>query len=443
MEKFDVLVVGGGFKAVAAAWGQAKAGKNVALVEVAPKIGGFLSPIHWDGYWIDKGPQFFDNFEPQDVDLINDMIGADIMEDIGFEYGSYMSGSLNSDFAIPDWQSKGDDFAMAAFQGLIETRLTSDAPSEFNTFDDVLAWDGGPVLLPLLRQMTQKFVGCQAEDLSPKAATMVTYLGRKKFFGQDLSLDLKKSPALDALLAAQKVTVGEPRANLYPRGSSLETVRVALEEALDRAGVTVFTEMVLTDFDVPSGVARGDGVEIEFDWVFFGTDIRATETLLTGGKSIDERTHVVPEIFHCYVVPAESVARPYYVVDYDPAHVSTRITNFCNYMGCVDDQGLGVICVEEPVEVGSERWNDPGAAADDIYIEALETGSVAAETYLKTKSFKVPVTYKIPLVGIEDRVDAFRDQVSQECGDRAIIPDAYGLTRKSAIDDLRTLGMIE
>ncbi|MGI9388811.1 MAG: NAD(P)-binding protein, partial [Boseongicola sp.] len=67
MNKFDVLVVGGGFRSIVAAWGLARQGETVALVETGAKIGGFMSPINWDGHWIDKGPQFFDNFEPQDV----------------------------------------------------------------------------------------------------------------------------------------------------------------------------------------------------------------------------------------------------------------------------------------------------------------------------------------------------------------------------------------
>ena len=443
MNKFDVLVVGGGFRSIIAAWGLARQGEKVALVESGAKIGGFMSPINWDGNWIDKGPQFFDNFEPQDVELMHEIVGPDVLEEIGFEYGSFTGGTLNCDFAIPDWQTLGEDTAYEVFQNLFKDRVrrNGNVPG-LDTFDDLLLYDGGPTLYPYLARLTRKFVRRDTVDLSPHAAGMVSFLGRKKLFDQATSVNLKKSPLLDGILAAKKVSVGEDRANLYPRGSSLETVRLALEDALETVGVTVFTNTALSDFDSATGTARGDGIEIGFSRVFFGTDIRDSEKILTGGRTIADKTHVLPEIFHCFVVPAEDVAKPYYVVDYDADHLSTRITSFCNYMGSVDEEGNGVICVEEPVDIDDDRWRDPEAKLGQIFDEVRATGTVSAEGYLKAKSFCIPSTYKLPLVGIESAVDQFFDAMKSRFGDAIILPNAYGLTRKEAINDLRSLGML-
>ena len=443
MDSFDTIVVGGGFKSIAAAWGLARQGQSVAVVEQGPKIGGFLSPIRWDEYWIDKGPQFFDNFEPRDAEMIEEMIGTDVMQDIGFEYGSYMAGHLNSNFAIPDWQSLGDDVAMQAFEALFAQRMAAKGTQpEFASLDDVLRHDGGPVLYPRLRELTQKFVRRDPEEVSPRASSMVSYLGRKKLFDQEVSLDLKQSAFLDAFLAARKVTVDAARINLYPKGDSLERVRRALEDALDQVGVTLLTETSLDAFDAKSGTARGEGIEIGFGQVIFGTDIRETERILTGGTTIAERTHVLPEIFHCFVVPADSVVSPYYIVDYDTDHLSSRITNFLNYMGCVDDNGYGVICVEEPVDLNDTHWTDPEAHIDRIFSEARETGAVTAESYQKARSFRVPATYKFPLVGYEAAVETFFERMEHLFGDRIVLPDPYALTRKEAIDHLRSLGIL-
>jgi len=305
-----------------------------------------------------------------------------------------------------------------------------------------LAYDGGPTLYPHLAALTRKFVRRDATEVSPRAAAMVSYLGRKKLFDQDTSVNLKKSPILDGILAAKKVSVGEDRSNLYPRGSSLETVRRALEEALEREDVTVFTETTLSEFDGATGTARGDGIEIGFGRLFFGTDVRDSEKILTGGQTIANKTHALPEIFHCFVVPANTVANPYYVVDYDTEHLSSRITSFCNYMGCVDEAGNGVICVEEPADIDGDRWSDPEAKLDQIFDEVRATKTISAERYLKAKSFKIPVTYRFPLVGIDAAVDHFFDAMNARFGDRIILPDAYGLTRKEAINDLRALGLL-
>jgi len=439
----DAVVIGGGFKSIAAAWGLARQGQSVVLIEQGTKIGGFLTPIQWNEYWIDKGPQFFDNFETQDVEMMSEMLGPDVMQDIGFEYGSFMAGKLNSDFAIPDWQSLGDDVASDAFQGILAQRIgTSGAHTEFKTFDDVLLRDGGPVLYPYLKKLTQKFVCRDAEEVSPRTASMVSFLGRKKFFDQEMSLDLKQSPFMDAFLAAKKVSVDGSRVNLYPKGDSLERVRKALDAALLRENVNVMVETTLVQIDVLNHVAKTNKGDVRYDRVVFGTDIRESERILTGGTTIADCTHVLPEIFHCFVVPAETVAAPYYVVDYDPDHLSSRITNFLNYMGCVGDDGYGVICIEEPIERDGARWNEPEAELGRIFAEARETGAVSAETYRQAKSFRIPATYKFPLVGIENAVDTFVDQMTASFGDTIVLPDAYALTRKEAIDDLRKIGIL-
>ena len=98
-------------------------------------------------------------------------------------------------------------------------------------------------------------------------------------FLSTVSLNLKKSPFMDAMLAAKKVSVDSARVNLYPKGDSLERVRRALEDSLDRAGVTVLTETSLDAFDAETGTARGSGAEIGFGRVIFGTDIRETERI--------------------------------------------------------------------------------------------------------------------------------------------------------------------
>ena len=439
----DVLVVGGGFKAVVAAWGYARQGLSVALTEAAPKIGGFMSPIRWDEYWIDKGPQFFDNFEPTDVALMEEMLGQGVMEDIGFQYASYFGGQLNGDFAIPDWQALGEDFAKDALIKLVDLRLQANQHAEeANTFDDVLAWDGGPALHELLQRFSEKFLGRDSRELSPNARKLVTFLGRKKLLDQNLSLDLKKSQFMDDILAARKAFVGEERANLYPRNSSLETVRVAMERALETVGVQVFTNTELTKFDHERRSASNNTLEINFGTIFFGIDIREAERVLAGDNKIAERTHILPEIFHCFVVRKQEVSDAYYVVNYEPNHKSSRITHFCNYMKGGADPDLGVVCVEEPVELDGDRWSNPEAGLDAIFSEARETGAITAESYYKAKSFRVPATYKVPLKGIEEAVEGFRATMAERYGTHLVIPDAFGLTRKAAINELRALSIL-
>ena len=89
MEKsrqYDWLVVGGGFKSLVAAYSMARQGQSVLLLERDKALGGFMAPMKWGEFWIDKGPQFFENFEDADLSFMTEMVGEDVFEDIGFKY---------------------------------------------------------------------------------------------------------------------------------------------------------------------------------------------------------------------------------------------------------------------------------------------------------------------------------------------------------------------
>ena len=64
--KTQWLILGGGFRSMVAAYALSKSGEKVVLVEKSHNLGGFMTPIKWKDFWIDKGPQFFDNFEATD-----------------------------------------------------------------------------------------------------------------------------------------------------------------------------------------------------------------------------------------------------------------------------------------------------------------------------------------------------------------------------------------
>ena len=71
IQSYDYLVVGGGFRSIVGAYALAKKGYKVNC-GAGPSLGGFMSPVKWRQYWIDKGPQFFDNFE-KDAEFLSDM----------------------------------------------------------------------------------------------------------------------------------------------------------------------------------------------------------------------------------------------------------------------------------------------------------------------------------------------------------------------------------
>lgn len=440
---YDWLVIGGGFKSLVAAYSFAKQGQSIALLERGDALGGFMSPIRWGEFWIDKGPQFFDNFEERDRAFMTEMVGEDVFDDIGFKYSSFMNGKKTDGFAIPDWRVRGPDFAAEVFKDLLQDQVDRPANTvEFETFADLLAVDGGTHLAPILSDLTRKFTRQNADDLSPHARRMATFVGRKLLFDQEVSLDLKKSALLDGLLAAQKKVVAETRYNLYPRGSNLETVRAAMEKAVRDAGVQVITGCGDLSIDPESKTCQVLGETLQFGRAFFGCDAREAEALLFGTDALMRQTHMLPEIFHCFVVPGDALDEAYYLVDYDTDHLSTRMTNFSNYMTAYDDEGYGVFCIEQAIDKDSPEWEDPSATQKQVFTEAQEAGNITCDTYKAAKSFRIPVTYKVPLAGYVGAAEDLEARTQDAGKGDLLIPNPMSLTRKETLDDLRALDLL-
>jgi hypothetical protein len=442
-ETFDWIVVGGGFRSVVGAYALARSGQRVCLVEAAPKIGGFLSPIPWEGFWVDKGPQFFDNFNQSDRELIEEMVGPGLLQDIGFSYSSYTKGVLTEEFAIPDWRSFGDEFVQNAFFDLLKIAGQDKEQLEPPmNFAEVLDMDGGASVGLMQKKFCEKILGHPAESLGASAANLVTFTGRKLLFDDEISRQLKQSELLDKFIAAQKVTVGEPVFNLYPRGRNLDAVRVALEESLQRIGVSVKTEVKITSFTRDGSEAvLSNGAKVGFNSILFGGHIIDAEKTIYGAGEITQSIIELPEVFHFFLIPTQNVHSSYYVMDYDLAHKTTRVTNFCNYMGCIDEEGFGVICAEQPIARDSAQWENPQIDQKTIFNEMQQAG-LASGPVKKSISIKVPSTYKLPKQGYASAVSSFRQRVLNDYGASFVIPDAFGLTRKSGLDSLRELKIL-
>lgn len=437
---YDWIVLGGGFRSMIGAYALAQKGHSVCLIESAKQVGGFMSPIPWEGFWVDKGPQFLDNFDASDRAFIEEMVGEGVLEDIGFSYCGYINNTRTEEFAIPDWRTYGEQFVKDVFFDLIERNREEVGVAE--DFSQLLAKDGGTYISPIQNEMCRKLLLHDASELAPEVASVVPFLGRKLLFEDAISKELKKSDFLDRILAAQKVTAGQSVYNLYPKGKNLDAVRIAMVEALTRIGVALMVETSIEKIDKNAKAAHlSNGGALNFESILFGCHVAEAEKLIFEESSISENLINLPEIFHMFLVPAKDMHESYYLYNYDLEHVTTRITNFCNYSGYLDDEGYGVICAEQPVKRDSEQWQTPDIDQARVFEEMRQAGMVG-DHYKKAKSFLVPSTYRLPRPGYGDIVAEFMERVCTEFGPDYVVPDSFNLTRKGSFDSLRKAGII-
>lgn len=431
MINYDYVIQGTGFRSIFASLYLAHFGHKVCIVDKNNGIYNFLKPFTWKGYILDKGPQYFDDFRKADWELLETLLDGEYFHDIEFSYGSFANGNLSGDFAIPVWEHFHDIDSEAAFEDLKATR--NNFPIEFNNFDEYLKSDGGETLYPYLAKFSEKFLVKKSTELSSLTKNLVTFCGRKSLFGSEKSMELKKDEYYDSFLAAKKIDADSDRYNLYPKSTNNEDIRIALEKSLKRYGVDLYLEKEIYNIDKSAKQIIFDGMnKIGYHNIVLADNIQNSENYFYKSNEIRESIYNLPEIFFIFEIEKKSFIEKNYIVNYDPNHISTRITNFSNYSNT--SMKNDVICVEVPTSLNSELWLRPESFLNIVAKEVNEVNGNKVKI-LDSKCFKIPSTYKLPLISYDKKVSKFIDKVKND--DSFIVPNHLYLTRKNSIDTIK------
>lgn len=440
----DYLVVGGGFRSIIAAYCLARDGARVALVERGNMLCNILSPIMWGDHRIDRGPQFFDSMDASDVAFFEEMLGEGMLTNIGYSYASFLNGRLTDDFALPDWRTLGDDVTHRIFAELLRSGIAGHKPDEAEPQDDfaaLLRSEGGPTLYPYLERLCQKFLCMPPQKLSPKAAEYVTFTGRKLLFDPDISADLKRSGIIDDVIAGPRKARQEDNFSLYPASGNMEDVRLAMEAALRKVGVELIFNSCNDALNVENQIFTMEDSELHYATLVATCDAREAEELLFGERSLFNATFELPKLFHCFLVPKQHIHDVHYAVNFDQHHKCSRVTNMGSYADPKDESDHGVLIAEQPVETDSEDWTDPIQAQTRVFEELKEMTFIDTVDARDMKTIRVPVSYRVPKTEFDGVAQSFEARVAESFGDRVLLPTPNFVTRKSALNDLRELGM--
>ena len=428
---YNFVIQGTGFRSIFAAMYLANKGKKVCLIDRGGEIYSFLKPFVWNGYILDKGPQYFDDFRMSDWELLNELLDGDYFQDIGFSYGSFANGNLSTDFAIPVWNHFSDLNLDDVFDDLIISRKEN--YDKFEHFDEYLKFDGGSKLYQHLRMFTEKFLIKDSSELSAVTKNIIPFCGRKVLFDNKKSMQLKQDQFYDNVLAAKKKDVDSDRYNLYPKSTNNEDIRLALEKALKRLNVDLYLQCEIEELSHKKNEMKlNDGSKFKFEKVFLADNIQNTENYFFKTEKISNNIFKLPKIFFIFKIKKNSFLNRNYIVNYDLNHISTRITNFSNYSNL--ERENDVICVEAPTLLNSNMWKTPEKFVEKIKNEINEVAGKNVEV-LDFKCFNIPTTYKLPLKQYDDSVDEFVNKIYEE--KNYVLPNHLFLTRKNSIDTVK------
>lgn len=428
------IILGSGFRSCIAALLASKKGHDVLLIDSGDTICKFIKPVEVNGFLLDKGPQFFDDFSLNDWNLMNKLLGKELFHDLEFKYASYYNGKVNTDFAIPAWDANNSFNTDDIFEDLRSIKKNN--IDNFENFDELLKYDGGKYLYSHLKKLCQKMLQINPEDASQTLNNLVTFTGRKKLFDQEKSMKLKEDEFYDQILAAKKKYVGEPRYNLYPKSGNLEDVRLAIEDALISNNVEIILNQEIKSIDLKKNkVILPDSRSIDFDKIVFADNIQKTEIDFKKSNKISEKTFYLPQVLYFMEVDKKQLPEFNYVMNYELSHISSRFTNFGNYLSPFN-KDTGIICAEVPTKIDSEIWKNKDDYVSKVTTELNEVYNKDINV-LSTISVPIKSTYKIPLVGYEKEVNnLIKELKSKNYNNNVIVPDPFILTRKQAIDSI-------
>ena len=436
----DSLVIGGGFKGMMTAYGLLKQSQDVVLLDKAPELGGFMKPIKWDDIWIDRGPQFLDAISESQRRLLDDITGPDSkLDSIEYSYASFWNDVLTPDFAIPDYRTLPTEAqAMVLLEALSAPPRNETATNLAEEYQHAL-----PCTYKYIDRWCQKFLNLSAEELSPTSASLVTFVGRKLLLENDRSLELKQSPVLDELIAAQKKSISHDTYNLYPLGSNLGKFADLFVDKLQQLGLKSVLGVEVRGITPTSNgylVEASNDVTIEATQIYFATAAEVTESILFETSNFQKFIQPVSQLFYYCELSLEQDF-PSYVMDYSESSV-TRVTNLTAYSNHTSSD-KSIICVEVPTEMTSQEWQAPADFFEEKISGELKAIGIDTQSIQKRKEVKLPQTYRAMRSGYDNYLQSFTEKVGDLFDDTMHILTPHTLTRAKIMQDLQSIGVLD
>lgn len=416
MTRQDVLIVGGGFAGIYAAWRLARGGLRVTLIEAADHLGGTLWSRDWNGYLVDPGTHNFDLRSPIGSEFYTDILGDELGETDRHDFGSTTDRAVTRGFEMPDFSQDDPELCTAALRELAEL-LRHPSETALSGLDAWLRATYGATLGGRLASLASKVIGGTPDDLAVEARGALGMLTRPKIGSDAEMIALKANdPFWDARLGVT-LDCGDPRFMGrsvskrfgYPKRGALRRFCTAAEERLRDLGVEVLTDMRVSSIDADAvGVEVGTaGGPLRGGRLFWTLPDHSLLSLLGLGIDVNAAFRPVGSAFFVYEVPASAVMDIDYLHDFSPARRPYRYNRAGIYSGQVKPDGSTFVMAEVPAHPANLGGLLQDAVADEVWRAVLDVGFVAKDAGAAARTYwGYPVAYTLPRIGWQGPLEA-------------------------------------
>jgi len=331
----NIVVYGSGFAALLISCNLVDKGHTVSLVSPKKSIGGILNPLTIFEDRVDIGPQFMENLNSDEKNLLERYIDKDQYRDIGLSYGSFYNGNYSSDFGIPDLT----DLSEAKKKDLLDANVNflKINPADL-TLKELLNLKYGSLSNDFIK-LSEKFLVNDVNNLASNNYNYLEFGGRIRIYDDEISKKLKKDPVKDKIIAVSREIFSDNSFSLYPRKGPLGQLIESMLSYLIKNNAEIIKDNFLISTK-DSFVSFGDK-KSKYDLLFIASDH------LSFMEDREIYSLDRPCLFHYLNLDSKPDISHYYYMNYDLDMIHTRATNYFNYHNSSNNNKF--ICIEQPV----------------------------------------------------------------------------------------------
>lgn len=412
------VIVGGGVVGLLCALVARGSHDRVVLVEKGASCGGLLGSMEHGGAIYDYGTHVP---APTRIDALDELLygGPQRLRD-DYEHLPYLlsenfhNGRWNPSSPLIDTRTLAEDLY---HRGVVETLMAGGAdPGERNLYRTLVATFGPTFTESIYRPVLRKIQGAELEQIDREVLRLFG-LQRLIALTPEATRELKRLPRYDAAFGYHSYTEGTPGwPYVYPRGNrGIGYWPDQLEGRLRRVGAEILTGQsvarILHSGGRATGVELEGGARIDCDrivWTIPAAHACRAAGLQVPGPRPQFRHHTLVHVR--YARPLLKT-RPQYLLCWDPAYLSYRITLYPNITADRRASGIHNLTVEVLGDESSrERSQDTAAAVERelVAMGVVEAGNPVVDRFTTDLGPTFPVLTSAFLDASQAQVAALR-----------------------------------
>ena len=422
----NVIIVGGGFAGMYAAWRLAKDGLNVTLIEGSDHLGGTLWSREWHGYLVDSGTHTLDLRTPMSAAFFVDILGNELKETNQQNFGSTIGQAITRGFEMPDFSSDEPPLCKIALEELSEINRVQ-VQVESPSYEAWLSANYGPTLGGRLKDMTKKVTGTASEYLSVSAGASLGMLSRPKLGSDAKMIALKESAEFYNSRLGVSLESGDERfAGLninkrfgYPATGALRRFCIRAKARLEELGVNILTNSKVVkltqDENFIEVTLQGAGpTSLSAPRLFWSLSDHGLLPLL--GVDVDLTTAALPVgcAFFAFEVPVDKITTDLeYLNDFSDLRPPYRYNQAGVYSGQITQNGYTFVTAEVPSHPAKLDSILNSKFSKIVWQSFLDVGFLKPDTSMGASTYwGYPIAHTLPKIGWKVPINAMRSALS-------------------------------